>query len=137
PPFHGVCQRAIRRVLHDKVEQVALDAAIMHRQNVGMVEIAEQPGLALEPPGDIINPLIGVVVARLDDFDGDGAVADPDLLAKIDLAHAALANFANELAAAYLTSLQMQHRALQRIRRIFSFVLYHPAIRLFAASSEP
>ncbi len=81
-----------------------------------MREIAEQPGLALETPRDIRNLLLAVALfIRLHDLNGDGAIPDPDLLAEIDLAHAALADFANQLAAAYLTSLQMQHRALQRI----------------------
>src|SRR5690348_9920275 len=87
----------------------------MHRQNVGMRKIAEQPRLTLEPPRDIRDLCaIAVFFIRLHDLDGDGAIPDPDLLAEVDLAHAALADFAHELAAAYLTSFQMQHRALQR-----------------------
>ncbi len=108
----GVCQRPLWRVLHHEVEQVLFDAAVMHGQDVGMRKLAEQRRLALEAARHVVSHLrVEGRVVWADDLDGDEAIAQPALLGEIHLAHAARAQFAEQLAAAQLVPFQIRHRA--------------------------
>jgi hypothetical protein len=91
----------------DEVEVTVIEAAIVDGEDVGVGELAEHGALAQK----VLRGVAGARgVARLrqggghlfgaDDLDGDGAVAQAELLAQVDLAHAATAEPANKAAAA-------------------------------------